>query len=207
MIHFVPENTRQDAARPHDNQAKRPLSTALPRCGSVAALRPPVSSCTVLRTSVPVCLSTGLDLCGYLNAEGLVPARHPAYKSNCTADSIRRFWIPNQLYYTTVFFACIHFHGKLQKVCPWNRRAIEMHIFLNHLLSTHAKYGILFMEKYGLKGESPMEEHNPGQRFLPLSVGVRAVGPGQKIPAQPSRRSSSDGQWHEYSNFWNFKEL
>ena len=89
-----------------------------------------------------------------------------------------------------------------------------MHIFLNHLLSTHAKYGIphakygiLFMEKYGLKGESPMEEHNPGQRFLPLSVGVRAVGPGQKIPAQPSRRSSSDGQWHEYSNFWNFKEL
>ena len=57
------------------------------------------------------------------------------------------------------------------------------------------------MEKYGLKGESPMEEHNPGQRFLPLSVGVRAVGPGQKIPAQPSRRSSSNGQWHEYSNF------
>ena len=64
-----------------------------------------------------------------------------------------------------------------------------------------------FMEKYGLKGESPMEEHNPGQRFLPLSVGLRAVGPSQKIPAQPSRRSSSNGQWHEYSNFWNFKEL
>lgn len=82
-----------------------------------------------------------------------------------------------------------------------------MHIFLNHLLSTHAKYGILFMEKYGLKGESPMEEHNPGQRFLPLSVGVRAVGPSQKIPAQPSRRSSSNGQWHEYSNFWNLEEL
>ena len=52
-----------------------------------------------------------------------------------------------------------------------------------------------------------MEEHNPGQRFLPLSVGVRAVGPSQKIPAQPSCRSSSNGQWHEYSNFWNFKEL
>ena len=68
--------------RPHDNRAKRPLSTALPRCGAVAALRPLVSSCTVTRTSVPVCLSTGLDLCGYLNAEGLVPARHPAYKSN-----------------------------------------------------------------------------------------------------------------------------
>ena len=44
-----------------------------------------------------------------------------------------------------------------------------MHIFLNHLLSKHAKYGILFMEKYGLKGASPMEDHNPGQRFLPQS--------------------------------------
>lgn len=63
--------------RPHDNRAKRPLSTALPRCGAVAALRPLVSSCTVTHTSVPVCLSTGLDLCGYLNAEGLVPPGIP----------------------------------------------------------------------------------------------------------------------------------
>jgi len=70
MIHFIPENTRYAAVRPHDNQAKRPLPAALPRCGSVAAFRPPVSSCTVPRTSVPACLSTGWDLCGYLNAEG-----------------------------------------------------------------------------------------------------------------------------------------
>ena len=52
-----------------------------------------------------------------------------------------------------------------------------------------------------------MEEHNPGQRFLPLSVGVRAVGPSQKIPAQPSRRSSSNGQWHEYSIFGTSKSF
>ena len=193
--------------RPHDNRAKRPLSTALPRCGAVAALRPLVFSCTVTRTFVPVCLSTGLDLCGYLNAEGLVPARHPAYKSNRAADSVRRFWIPNQWYYTTVFFVCIPFHRKLQKVCLWNRRSIEMHIFLNHLLSTHAKYGILFMEKYGLKGGSPMEEHNPARQFQPLSVEMRAVGAIRQISPPPSRRVSSNGQWHEYSNFWNLEEL
>ncbi len=96
MNHFVPENTRQDAVRPHDNQAKRPLPAALPRCGSVAALRPPVSSCTVPRTSVPVCLSTGLGSVRLFKRGGARPARHPAYKSNCTADPIRRFWIPNR---------------------------------------------------------------------------------------------------------------
>jgi len=69
--------------RPHDNQAKRPLPAALPRCGSVAAFRPPVSSCTVPRTSVPVCFSTGWDLCGYLNAEGLVPPGIPRINPNC----------------------------------------------------------------------------------------------------------------------------
>ena len=82
-----------------------------------------------------------------------------------------------------------------------------MHIFLNHLLSTHAKYGILFMEKYGLKGGSPMEEHNPARQFQPLSVEMRAVGASRQISPPPSRRVSSNGQWHEYSNFWNPEKL
>ena len=45
-----------------------------------------------------------------------------------------------------------------------------MHIFLNHLLSTHAKYGILFYGKIRIEGR---ESHGRSQSRTAISAAVR----------------------------------